>query len=251
MVRHPGFLVVPCKEAHLPGKGCQCHEIGNGHEAVDCLRNLPDHPRLHDRSQQRCPHLQPHKPPFAALSQQETDAPQAIQPPAQHGSQGKAANAYCQKHLRPRSADSPEGFQGQTSSGIASVGNGNSADQNHQRRQGTDDDGIQEYLHNAHHSLPGRMCNLRRTMGDAGRAHPRLIGKNTSGTAHPQCPEGRAQQAACHRFGGKRPLKNGKKGRSNPVGTQNQCQHAKTHIPNSRQGHQFFRGSSDSPGSAL
>ena len=104
--------------------------------------------------------------------------------------------------MDPAAADGGKGRACQSPSGVHAVGDGNTGDQDHQSGQCTNDDGVQEHLHDPQQSLLGGMPDLSAGVRHGCGAHSGLIGEYASGAAHPKSLQGSAHNSAGNGPGG-------------------------------------------------
>lgn len=167
----------------------QGNQIWNGHQAVDNLRKDPDGAGAGYGTQDYRGSLEQGKLLPGIVAKQKLSTSGTVKAPAQNRGEGKAAEKQGKQNADPIPVNRGKGSAGQLYTGIRSIGDDNTAAQNHQRRHRTDDDGIEKHLHDTHQALIRRMLHLSGGVGDGRGAHAGLVGKDTPGYAHPQGPE--------------------------------------------------------------
>ena len=234
------------KKNQLPAEQDQGCETGQGHEAVDGFRQKPHGAGAQDGAQHHRQALNQGQP----GTEQKPGAPAAVEPPAENRAEGEAAQEPRNGHPGPVPVDGPEGRCRQSAAPVPAVGDGNPGGEDHQGRQGADDDGIQEYLQNAHKPLLGGMVRLSAGVGHGGGTHPRLVGKHPSGTAYPEGLESASQKASCDGSRGKGSCQDHVHCPGNRLPTADQGPDTEKSVGSRRQRHQCFGGSADAPGPA-
>ena len=160
---------------------------------------------------------------FAPFSEKEPGAPGAVKAPAQHRGKGETADTQGKQNGRPGSADGGKGV------GHAFL----ICAEDHQSRHGADDDGVQEYLHDAKQSLLRRMVHPGGGVGDGCGAHARFVGEDASGNADAQSRKECGSRLEC-------PCKNRPERTGNGLMSDNQDCRSQQQINNGCEGNQHL-----------
>ena len=120
-------------------------QVRQCHQAVDDLRQGPDHPRFQeDAHQDPCPLTKPEELPIDP-SKQKFRTPSGVKAPAQDGRQGKQHQTAAERRRHPLPEALLQSQSSQLRAGRGSVGDRDAGCQDHQGRQRADDHGIEEH----------------------------------------------------------------------------------------------------------
>jgi len=148
------------KAGKLRAQHRQNNQIRNGHQAVNGFRKEPHRAGFQHRSHDNRKGLQNHKAFPHMITEQILGTANTVKAPAQNRGNGKAAQCQRNDQTNPIPTDIGKCLSRQGDAHILPIWDRNSADQNDQCSHCADHNGIEKYLHNAHHALLCRVIDL-------------------------------------------------------------------------------------------
>ena len=129
--------------------------------------------------------------------------------------------------------------------GIHTVWDGDTADQDHQRCHGANDDGVQKHFYNTHHPLFYRVVDDCGGVGNGCCAHTCFVGKDPTGNTDAKRCQHSTNDTTGYRLGRKCALKDSSKGIRNCLPAGNQHGNSQQKIQPRGKGNQQLRPTAD------
>lgn len=220
-------------------------QVGHGHKAIEGVADAPDQAQIRGGTQNGHQTVGDVEGQKDLASQQEFSAAGTVQTPAHNGGEGEAAHGHGGEDGDPVAVNAGKAADGQFSAGGLTVGNLHAAEQDHQRSQGADDDGVHKHFEDAIQALLGGIVGIGAGVGDGAGTQTSLIGEDAAGHALLQADEDAAHHTAGKGRRVEGTLEDGSEHGGHPVNAKRDQADAQQDVQNRHHRHQLFGNPAD------
>ena len=220
-------------------------QVGHCHKAVEGVADAPDQPQIGGGAQNGYQTVGDVERQQDLAAQQELCTARAVETPAHDGGEGEAAHGNGGEDGYPVAVNIGKAADGQLCTCGLSVGDAGAAQQDHQRGQGADDDGIHKHFKDAVKPLLGGIVGIGAGMGDGSGTQTGFVGEDAAGNALLHAHKEAAHHAAGKGGGVERTLKDGGEHSGHPVDAQHDQTDAQHDVQHRHHRHQLFGNTAD------